>query len=429
MILGPRSPKEHRISLTKQSCHSLSASRQRTDSLSVRLSVWLSVCLFICLPSLCPFHVSFNPFFFYLSFLCCLLTFLPPFIFTSFFPSHLFVLSFLFTVLPLFCLSFLFFLTSFLLASLLFPPVLPFVCPSSPPSFLSPCNCSSHLQSSQILAFSPFFHFFCLSFLFCLSILVFTSVIPSFFHPSCLPSINPLLICPSCLLSFPPSFHSSVHLSSLSHIFFMSSILFLLFLHFSQSSFLSLVFLSFLLSFFLHIFLLLVPPPVLCIMVWTQLCALHTLSSTWLQPHVLLLFGQHRDNQICVKCSLTLGSTLTGVSTQAGFELPAQMWLCLLCRPFKSDWDLMNRWEQAHQIWAGSANPARVDWHTNQQRNRVRMCIFHWKAFRPFKYVRQVFILFLCLATFFIYCSLNRKKKMFPSVSKKRQAHMSHVCI
>lgn len=34
--------------------------------------------------------------------------------------------------------------------------------------------------------------------------------------------------------------------------------------------------------------------------------------------------------------------TLIGVSTQAGFHLPAQMWLCLL-PTFRSNWDLMNR--------------------------------------------------------------------------------------
>lgn len=297
--------------------------------LSVCLSDWLSDCLSVYIPASLPFPCfsvflfSFNPsffFFLHLSFLSCLLTSLPPFIFPSFFPSHLIVLSFLCTVLPLFCLSFIFSLHPSCLAWLLFPPVLPFVCPSSPPSFLSSFHLSSLSQKSIY-----FFHTL--------------SIIPSFL-PVLLPFISLSLI-PSILLSsyfssFGPFLPSPTPPSSLSH-----------------------------------------PSILLRIMVWTQLCALHTLCSTWLQPHVLLLFGQRRDNQICVKCSLTLGSTLIGVSTQAGFQLPAQMWLCLLCRPFKSDWDLMNRWEQAHQIWAGSANPARVDWHTNQQRNRVRMCIFH----------------------------------------------------
>lgn len=42
----------------------------------------------------------------------------------------------------------------------------------------------------------------------------------------------------------------------------------------------------------------------------TQMYSLQTLRSMWLKPHVLLLFGQHRDNQIFVKYGFTLGSTL-----------------------------------------------------------------------------------------------------------------------
>lgn len=61
-----------------------------------------------------------------------------------------------------------------------------------------------------------------------------------------------------------------------------------------------------------------------CVLVWKQLCALHTFCFMWLQLCVLLLFGHRRDNRICVKCSFALGSTLIGVSTQAGFQMPAQ---------------------------------------------------------------------------------------------------------
>lgn len=168
----------------------------------------------------------------------------------------------------------------------------------------------------------------------------------------CSPFLLPFL---SSIFSFlPKSFHSA--LLPLFHLSFYPLILFFPF-----------IFPSFPPSFFPSSF----PPSILCIIVWTQLCALHTFCFMWLQPHVLLLFGQCRDNQICVKCSFTL----IGVSTQIGFQLPAQMWLCLLRRAFKSKWDLMNRWEWARQIWAGSVNPARVDWHTNQQRTEWE-CVF-----------------------------------------------------
>lgn len=204
------------------------------------------------------------------------------------------------------------------------------------------------------------------------------AIIPSFWH-SFLPSISPFFTpsCPSAILTFfhfiPPSvlpfYSSSLPLSFLSPFFTLS-----------------------------------VPPflhPFLCLMVWTQLPALHTFCSMWLQPRVLLLFGQCRHNQFCVKCGFTLGSTLIGVSTQAGFQLPAQMWLCLLCRPFKSDCDLMNRWEQAHQIWAGGTNLACVDWHTNQQRTEWECVFVTEKAVCSFKCdaqatMCQVSILFLC---------------------------------
>lgn len=152
-------------------------------------------------------------------------------------------------------------------------------------------------------------------------------------------------------------------------------------------------------------------------MIWIQLSALHTFWSMWLPPRVLLVFGQRWGSQICVKCGLTLGSTLIGVSTQAGFQLPAQMWLCLLCRPFKSDRDLMNRWEQAHQIWAGSVNLVCVDWHTNQWRTE-REFVFAWGGKKS-----------LCLQTWFIlflfyvilYLSLHRKDNVFFYFSNREQ--------
>ena len=113
--------------------------------LSVRPSVWLTVCL--CLPR-CPFHVSvflFSFFFYLLS----VLPFLSPYFLTSFHLPILLSFTPCCSIFPFYSspplLPFLyFFLTSFLFG-VLFPPVLPFVCPSSPPSFLSPCNGSSHL--------------------------------------------------------------------------------------------------------------------------------------------------------------------------------------------------------------------------------------------------------------------------------------------
>lgn len=225
----------------------------------------------------------------------------------------------------------------------------------------------------------------------CISI--YLSILPSFFFfsPSFLPSGHH-----SFLLTFLSSFHLSfLHpFLSFCHPYFFS-------FHPSVLPFYSS---SLPLSFLSPFFTLSVPPflhPFLCLMVWTQLPALHTFCSMWLQPRVLLLFGQCRHNQFCVKCGFTLGSTLIGVSTQAGFQLPAQMWLCLLCRPFKSDCDLMNRWEQAHQIWAGGTNLACVDWHTNQQRTEWECVFVTEKAVCSFKCdaqatMCQVSILFLC---------------------------------
>lgn len=153
-------------------------------------------------------------------------------------------------------------------------------------------------------------------------------------------------------------------------------------------------------------------------MIWIQLSALHTFWSMWLPPHVLLVFGQRWGSQICVKCGLTLGSTLIGASTQAGFQLPAQMWLCLLCRPFKSDRDLMNRWEQAHQIWAGSVNLVCVDWHTNQWRTE-REFVFAWGGGSHFAFRHDLFCSFFML--FFICCCTGRTMFSFLLVIRNRK--------
>lgn len=139
----------------------------------------------------------------------------------------------------------------------------------------------------------------CISFL---SSSVLCILLPSMLSYICSPFLLPFL---SSIFSFlPKSFHSA--LLPLFHLSFYPLILFFPF-----------IFPSFPPSFFPSSF----PPSILCIIVWTQLCALHTFCFMWLQPHVLLLFGQCRDNQICVKCSFTL----IGVSTQIGFQLPAQM--------------------------------------------------------------------------------------------------------
>lgn len=115
-------------------------------------------------------------------------------------------------------------------------------------------------HSACLSVFSAYFLYF-LPFIICPLYLtsVFTSVLHSFcpfFLPSFLSSLSP-----STLLSFPYFIFP----------FTLSSFLFSLYLPFFPSSF---------------------PTSILCIIVWTQLCALHTFCFMWLQPHVLLLFGQ-----------------------------------------------------------------------------------------------------------------------------------------
>lgn len=55
----------------------------------------------------------------------------------------------------------------------------------------------------------------------------------------------------------------------------------------------------------------------------------------------------------------------------------------------------MNRWEQAHQIWAGSVNPACVDVHTNQQRTEWECVFVTEKPSVPSNMMFQIIIFFI----------------------------------
>ncbi len=104
------------------------------------------------------------------------------------------------------------------------------------------------------------------------------------------------------------------------------------------------------------------------------------------------------------------------------------MWHCLLCRPFKSDRDPMNRWEQAHQIWAGSVNPARVDWHTNQPRTEWECVFVTSKLSVPLNiFGKSLF----CSSVFNDYLLHSEREKqcflLFQQQTKETKHCMSHV--
>lgn len=340
--------------------------------LSVCLPVGLTVCLFISLP-LCPFHVSLS--FFFLSIL----------------------LFFFFYICPSFLVS-----------------LLPYLLSSSHPSFLhTSLFCLSFVQFSPSSAFPLFFPYI-------------LPVWPDFY------SLQSFLLFALPLLHL--SFHLSIFLLYPKNLF-ISSILFLSFLHFFQSSFLSLVFPLFLLSFFLHIFLLLVlfyhlPHPPHLSLIPPSSCVSWSGHSSVLCTHCA-----PRGFSLMCCCCLDSVETIRSVLNAASHWAP----LWLVCQ-HRLDFNCLLKCDSV--CCAVHSNPTEISWIGESKLIRFEQAVqiqpvltdtpisrgTEWESvfftFCPFKYVWQVFILFLCLATFFIYCSLNRKK-MFSSVSKKQKPHIT----